>query len=150
MIDDSASQNAIWPLPVFYFKVVIEDVATLSFREVAGLDVENNPIVYRGGDNPNYSKISMPGMNRYSKIILKKGSCKSDDNIWNWINEIKLNNIKRRAVTISLLDEEGAPTMVWKVNNAWISKIAGVDFDGNELAIEVLELSHEGITIENN
>lgn len=150
MIDDSASQNAIWPLPVFYFKVVIEDVATLSFRGVAGLDVENNPIVYRGGDNPNYSKISMPGMNRYSKIILKKGSCKSDDNIWNWINEIKLNNIKRRAVTISLLDEEGAPTMVWKVNNAWISKIAGVDFDGNELAIEVLELSHEGITIENN
>lgn len=150
MIDDSASQNAIWPLPVFYFKVVIEDVATLSFREVAGLDVENNPIVYRGGDNPNYSKISMPGMNRYSKIILKKGICKSDDNIWNWINEFKLNTNKRRKVTISLLDEEGAPTMVWKVNNAWISKIAGVDFDGNELAIEVLELSHEGITIENN
>lgn len=150
MTDGGASKNAEWPLPVFYFKVEIEDVATLSFREVAGLDVENNPIVYRGGDNPNYSKISMPGMNRYSKIILKKGSCKSDDNFWNWINEIKLNNIKRRAVTISLLDEEGTPTLVWKVVNAWPSKIAGVDFNGNELAIETLELSHEGITIENN
>lgn len=150
MADNGLSQNAVWPLPVFYFKVVIEDVATLSFKEVSGLDVENNPIVYRGGDNPNYSKISMPGMNRYSKIILKKGICKSDDNFWNWINEIKLNNIKRRAVTISLLDEEGVPTMVWKVNNAWPSKIAGVDFNGNELAIETLELSHEGITIENN
>lgn len=150
MTDDGASKNAVWPLPVFYFKVEIEDVATLSFKEVAGLDVENNPIVYRGGDNPNYSKISMPGMNRYSKIILKKGICKSDDNFWNWINEIKLNNIKRRAVTISLLDEEGTPTLVWKVVNAWPSKIAGVDFNGNELAIETLELSHEGITIENN
>lgn len=150
MADNGLSQNAVWPLPVFYFKVVIEDVATLSFKEVSGLDVENNPIVYRGGDNPNYSKISMPGMNRYSKIILKKGICKSDDNFWNWINEIKLNNIKRRAVTISLLDEEGTPTLVWKVVNAWPSKIAGVDFNGNELAIETLELSHEGITIENN
>lgn len=150
MTDDGASKNAVWPLPVFYFKVEIEDVATLSFKEVAGLDVENNPIVYRGGYNPNYSKISMPGMNRYSKIILKKGICKSDDNFWNWINEIKLNNIKRRAVTISLLDEEGTPTMVWKVYNAWPSNIAGVFFNGNELAIETLELSHEGITIENN
>lgn len=150
MADNGLSQNAVWPLPVFYFKVVIEDVATLSFKEVSGLDVENNPLVYRGGGSPNYSKISAPGMNNYSKLILKKGSCKSDDNIWNWINEFKLNTNKRRKVTISLLDEEGAPTMVWKVNNAWASKIAGVDFDGKELAIEVLELSHEGVTIENN
>lgn len=150
MIDDSASQNAIWPLPVFYFKVAIEDVATLSFKEVAGLDVEIDPIEYRAGDSPNFSKISMLGMRKFSKITLKKGSCKSDDNIWKWINEFKLNTNKRRKVTISLLDEEGTPTMVWKVYNAWPSKIAGVDFDGNELAIEVLELSHEGITIENN
>lgn len=150
MADNGLSQNAVWPLPVFYFKVVIEDVATLSFKEVSGLDVENNPLVYRGGGSPNYSKISTPGINNYSKIILKKGSCKSDDIIWNWINEFKLNTNKRRKVTISLLDEEGTPTMVWKVYNAWASKIAGVDFDGKELAIEVLELSHEGITIENN
>lgn len=148
MTDDDASKNAEWPLPVFYFKVEIEDVATLSFKEVAGLDLENHPIVYRGGGSPNYSKISTPGINNYSKIILKKGICKLDDNIWNWINEIKLYNVKRRAVTISLLDEEGTPIMVWKVVNAWTNKITGLNYDGNGLTIEVIELSHEGITME--
>lgn len=152
MADDGASQNAVWPLPAFYFKVEIEDVAALSFKEVSGLEIETDPIEYRAGDSPNFSKIAMPGMRKSGKITLKKGIFKSDNNFWNWINETKLNTIKRRAVTISLLDEAGAPTMVWKVANAWPSKLStdGFKSDGNEPAIETLELTHEGITIENN
>lgn len=64
MADDGASQNAVWPLPAFYFKVEIEDVAALSFKEVSGLEVEIDPIEYRAGDSPNFSKIAMPGMRK--------------------------------------------------------------------------------------
>ena len=67
------------------------------------------------------------------------------------INEIKMNTIKRVPVTISLLDEAGAPTMVWTLANAWPTKITGTDLksDGNEVAIETIEIVHEGITIDN-
>jgi phage tail-like protein len=50
-----------------------------------------------------------------------------------------------------LLNEEHEPVMVWKVNNAWPSKITSPDMKatGNEVAIEQIEIAHEGITIEN-
>lgn len=62
-----------------------------------------------------------------------------------------MNTIKRVPVTISLLDEAGAPTMVWTLANAWPTKITGTDLkaDGNEVAIESIEIAHEGITIDN-
>ena len=62
-----------------------------------------------------------------------------------------MNMIKRKAMTISLLDEGHKPTMVWKVANAFPTKITGTDLkaEGNEVAVETIEIAHEGITIEN-
>ncbi len=62
-----------------------------------------------------------------------------------------MNTIKRVPVTISLLDESGAPTMVWTLANAWPTKLTGTDLksDGNEVSIESIEITHEGITIAN-
>ena len=63
---------------------------------------------------------------------------------------IKLNTIERRDITISLLNEEHAPVFVWKVKNAWPTKITPTDLkaDGNEVALETLELAHEGIVMD--
>ena len=63
-----------------------------------------------------------------------------------------MNTIERKTVTISLLDESGAPTMVWTLNNAWPTKITGTDMksDGNEVAVETIEVAHEGLKIENS
>ena len=57
----------------------------------------------------------------------------------------------RLPITISLLDEAGGTTMVWTLTNAWPTKITGTDLksDGNEVAIETIEIVHEGITIDN-
>lgn len=53
-------------------------------------------------------------------------------------------------MTISLLDEKGAPTMVWKLANAWPTKISGTDLkaNGNEVAVETVVFAHEGVTIQ--
>ena len=58
----------------------------------------------------------------------------------------------RVPVTISLLDEAGKPTMVWTLANAWPTKITGTDLkaEGNEVAIETIEIVHEGLTIANS
>ena len=148
--DGSAQSTTVWPLPKFRFSVKC-DAAEMHFQEVSGLDVEAQPIEYRHGDSPAFSVIKMPGMKKYSDVTMKKGVFKSDNKLWDWFNEIKMNVIKRKPVTISLLDEAGAATMVWTLTNAWPTKITGTDLkaQGNEVAVETIVIAHEGLTIAN-
>jgi phage tail-like protein len=151
MADDGSKQSKnVWPLPKYYFQVKW-DSKEMKFQEVSGLDVEAQPIEYRHGDSKEFSTIKMPGIKKSSNVTMKKGIFKSDNKFWDWFNQIKMNTIKRIPVTISLLDEEGKPTMVWTLANAWPTKITGTDMksDGNEVAVESIEIAHEGIKIEN-
>lgn len=144
-------QDNVWPLPSFYFKVEIDGIGEIACKEVSGLDIEAQIIEYRHGNSPAFSTIKMPGIKKSSNVSLKKGVFTKDNKFWDWFNMIKLNTIERKAVTISLLDEGGAPTMVWKLANAWPTKVTGVSLksDGNEAAVESLDLAHEGLTIAN-
>lgn len=62
-----------------------------------------------------------------------------------------MNTIKRETVTIQLLDKQGCPTITWTLTNAWPTKVTGTDLksDANEIAVESIELAHEGLTIVN-
>ena len=148
--DGSAQSTSVWPIPKFHFEVKW-DAEVMSFQEVSGLDVEAQPIEYRHGDSPVFSTIKMPGIVQSSDVTMKKGVFKSDNKFWDWYNQIKMNTIKRIPVTISLLDEAGAPTMVWILTNAWPTKITATDLnaEGNEAAIEEITIAHEGLTIAN-
>ena len=148
--DGSAQSTTVWPIPKFRFEVKW-DAAVMSFQEVSGLDVESQPLEYRHGDSPSFSVIKMPGIKKYSDVTMKKGVFKSDNKFWDRFNEIKMNTIKRKPVTISLLDESGAPTMVWALANAFLNKICGTDLkaQGNEVAVKTIVISHEGLTIAN-
>ncbi|WP_293905386.1 phage tail protein [Phenylobacterium sp.] len=151
MADDGSKQSTTaWPIPKFRFEVKW-DSNVMSFQEVSGLDIESQPIEYRAGDSKAFSVMKMPGIKKYSDITMKKGVLKSDNKFWDWFNQIKMNTIKRVPVTISLLDEEGSPTMVWTLANAWPTKISGTDLKstGNEVAVETIVIAHEGLTIAN-
>ncbi|MEL6125754.1 MAG: phage tail protein [Pseudomonadota bacterium] len=149
--DGSAQSQTIWPLPKFHFQVKWDD-AEVAFQEVAGLDMENEPIEYRAGNSPTFSKVKMPGMQKYSNVTMKKGVFVKDNGFFDWYKDIKMNIIKRKAITISLLDEGHNPTMVWKLQNAFPVKIQGTDLkaEGNEVAVESIEIAHEGMSIENS
>lgn len=146
------AQDKVWPLPKFHFTVEVAGLPDATFSEVSGLDVEAQIIEYRHGNSPDFSTIKMPGIKKYSNITLKKGIFKSDNKFWDWFNKIKMNTIERQAMTIKLLDEAGNPTMVWTLKNAWPTKITGTDMksDGNEVAVETMEVAHEGLTIANS
>lgn len=152
MADDGSSQSTtVWPIPKFYFQVKW-DSQVMSFQEVSGLDIQSEEIKYRHGDSPEFSVIKIPGMKKVGNITMKKGIFKGDNKFWDWFKQIKMNTIKRLPVTISLLDEGGKATMVWTLTNAWPTKITGTDLksEGNEVAIESIEIVHEGITISNS
>jgi len=144
------AQDSVWPLPKFYFQVKIGDTE-VAFQEVSGLDIEAQIIEYRHGNSKEFSTIKMPGIKKTGNVTLKKGVFVKDNAFWDWFNQIKMNTIERKTVVISLLDEGGSPTMVWTLNNAWPTKITGTDMkaDGNEVAVETIEVAHEGLTIEN-
>ena len=144
------AQDQVWPLPKFYFLVEIAKLSA-NFQEVSGLEIEAQVIEYRHGNSPEFSTIKMPGIKKFGDVTLKKGVFKGDNKFWDWFNSIKMNTIERKAVTISLLDEAGKPTMTWTLKNAWPSKITGTDLksDGNEVAVETMVITHEGLTIAN-
>lgn len=125
--------------------------ARIGFTEISGLDVETEVIEYREGSSPEYNKQKYPGMQKFSNITMKRGVMQSDNDFFAWWNTVALNTVERRDVTISLLNEAHEPVMVWKVKNAWPVKITSTDLkaDGNEIAIETVELAHDGLSIQN-
>ncbi|MFK7844429.1 MAG: phage tail protein [Rhodothermales bacterium] len=151
MADDGSAHGQVWPLPKFFFLVESDSLGACHFQEVSGLDTESEVLEYRDGDSSVFSSISMPGTKQHI-VTLKKGILEGGDTrFYDWFGEIKINVIKRETLTIKLLDETGTPTMVWTVKNAWPVKLSGTDLksEGNEVAIETLEIAHEGIEIQN-
>lgn len=140
-----------YPMPKFHFQVQWDSETSIGFTEVSGLDVETEVIEYRDGSSKEYNKVKMPGMQKFSNITMKRGTFKGVNEFYNWWNTVKLNTIERRNITIQLLNEEHEPVVTWKVKNAWPTKVQSTDLksDGNEVAIETMEIVHEGLTIEN-
>lgn len=151
--DGSAQSETVWPMPKFHFEVKWDGGAgagmVAAFQEISGLDTEAQPIEYRAGNSPVFSTIKMPGIVKTSNVTMKKGIFKSDNKFYDWYSKIKMNTIARTAITINLLDESGSPVMSWKLKNAWPTKVTGTDLksDGNEVAVETIELAHEGLEI---
>ena len=152
MADDGSKQGSTWPMPKFRFEVDLgPSITKVAFQEVSGMDVENQVIEYRASNSPLFSTIKMPGIKKYGNVTMKRGVFVNDNTFWNWHQQISMNTIKRVAVIIRLLDEGGKVTMQWTLNNAWPTKISSTDLksDGNEVAIDTLEIAHEQIIIKN-
>ena len=152
MATDGSKEGATWPMPKFRFVVDLgTELKGVAFQEVSGLDVENQIIEYRKNNDPIFSTENLPGIVKYGNVTMKRGVFVNDNAFWNWHKEISMNTIKRRTVLIKLLDEYGAVTMQWQLNNAWPTKITSTDLksDGNEIAIDTLELAYEQLTSTN-
>ena len=140
---------ANYPLPKFHFRVEWGG-SKIGFTEVTGLNSENEMIEYRDGSSPEYHKIKMPGLQKYGNVTLKRGMFNGDNEFYAWLNTVSLSKIERRDIIISLLNENHEPVWVWKLKNAWPTKVTAPDLksDANEVAIEAVELAHEGLVIE--
>ena len=148
MADDGSAQSQnTWPLVRFQFHVVWDNMEFI-FQEVTGLSNETQVIEYRHNNSKVFDTIKMPGIQKLGNVTLKKGIFKGDDDLWKNFNAIK-NTAKKTTVVISLLDESNAVAMSWNLSNAFPTKITATDMkaDSNEVAIETMEIAHEGLTI---
>ena len=150
--DDNSTHGATWPMTKFRFEVDFgNDLKKVSFQEVSGMDVENQIVEYRKSNSPLFSTEKMPGIVKCGNVTMKRGVFVNDNTFWSWRSQIAMNTIKRMTVTIRLLDESGYTTMQWQLNNAWPTKITSTDLksEGNEVAVESLEIAYEQLIVTN-
>ncbi|MEA2563588.1 MAG: hypothetical protein QOH06_5092 [Acidobacteriota bacterium] len=136
------------PFRSFNFAVEIDGLARAGFRECSGLDASQDPIEYREGTEGLTSR-KLPGLNKYSNITLKWGMT-DDTELWDWRKKAMTGKVERKNGSIVLLDDTGAEKMRWNFREAWPTKWTGPSFNatGNEVAIETLEIAHEGLELQ--
>jgi len=138
-----------YPLPAYHFIVDWGGTRT-GFIEVSGLNITVDVTEFKEGSDLNKAARKMPGHFHFSNIVLKRDIVKGDNDFFKWMSTINLNTVERRNVVITLLDESHQPVVRWKVNNSFPVKLTGPVLVANasNVAIEELELAHEGISVE--
>ena len=143
---------ANYPMPKFHFSVEWAPGTRIGFTEVTGLTMESDVIEYREGSSPLFHKIKQPGLQKLTNITCKRGMFQGDIEFNEWMDTISMNTVERRDVTIKLLNENHEPVMTWRALRAWPLKVEGpgLKASGNEVAIESIELAHEGLSVINS
>ncbi len=137
------------PYRAFNFHLQIDGVPLGAFSEASGLTAEGDAVDYREGTDLQSNVRKLVGLRKYSNITLKRGYTQ-DKSLWSWYGNIVNGQPDRRNVTIVLMNEARQPVLRWHAENAWVNKIEGPAFkaSGNDIAMESVELVHEGLTIE--
>ena len=133
----------------FNFTVDIGTGEELGFSEVEAPSGEIEVIEYREGSDKSNTARKLAGRAKYSNVTLRRGITGNTE-LYQWWTSIRDGQVERRNVTITLLDEQRQPVLRWLLRNAWPVKLEGpaLNATGNEVAIESLELSHEGLELE--
>jgi phage tail-like protein len=114
---------------------------------VSGLESETAVVEYRTGGDPSTVR-KVPGLTKYANIVLKRGLTR-DLELWNWRKTVVDGKTVRRSGSIILLDESGKQVLRWHFVGGWPVKWEGpaLNAQANEVAIETLEIAHEGLEL---
>jgi phage tail-like protein len=129
-----------------------------GFAEVSGINSEIEIEEYREGGR-NIGPRRFPKWGRYPNLVLRRGVT-NDTALWDWWADVITHSYTlqttlpplRRSGVIILEGLDHTAVAGWFFSNALPERLVGPGLNarGNEIAIETLELSHEGILRLNN
>ena len=132
----------------FVFELEIDGVAVANFLECSGIKTSTQVFeLEEGGLNHRVHKL--PGQSRWENITLRYGVT-SDTSLLSWRNEILDDGFKaRRNGAIIVKNNAMEEVRRYSFVNAWPVAYEGPQFSsqGAELAIEMIEIAHHGITV---
>jgi phage tail-like protein len=136
------------PLVSSWFGVEFQGQVVGAFRECTGLGSENEVVEYKAsGQKGEFVIKKVPGRLKWNNITLKRGITDAMD-MWQWRKLVEQGKISdaRKNGTITMYNQQGDAIAKWNFTNAWPSKLSGpsANAGNNEVAIEELELTHEG------
>jgi phage tail-like protein len=134
------------PLRSFHFAVELEGITLAGgFSECSGIAATTEPEeVNEGGLNSASRKFV--GRTKHDNLTLKRGLTQSAE-LYNWFLDAVRGKIQRKSGSIVLYDERGKEAVRWNFVRGWPAKWEGpaLNATGNDVAIETLEIAHEGL-----
>jgi phage tail-like protein len=149
------------PLPAYRFIVTLDPAdaylppaqltflpvfALGAFSEVKGLGASLEVEAYAEGGVNDYAH-QLPRAHTWTNIALSRGVVR-EPGLWNWYQAGLTQSLgARRDGTILLLTPLGTPAIAWSFRAGIAVKWTGPDLSAlqNGVAIETLEIAHEGI-----
>lgn len=130
----------------FRFHVQIDAIVVAGFSEVSGLEIEVETEEYEEGGRNGFT-YELPGRASHSHLELSKGLTRSRALV-DWMQAVAAGVVERKNVSVFLLDTEGLPKWGWQCRAAYPVRYAAPDLqaDGGDVAVESLELAHQGLT----
>jgi len=137
------------PFGGYNFAVELDGITRMGFKDCSGLDSSSDVSKYREGTDSTLAQRQIPGLLTFTHITLKRGVT-DDRALWDWRDSIAKGTPIRRTISIILRNDQGEEKIRWNVKNCWPVKWSGPSLDAaaNALAIETLELAHEGIEVQ--
>lgn len=166
-----AKPERLEAFPAYYFKVELDfqkiglGMPEFRFRSCTGLKSESSVVdLEEGGFNITTRKLI--GKTKFPNIVLKHGFIGADSVLWKARQKFQLDIPDSKAAKttdsmergrklpnrfsgkITAMGPNGA-TASFGFANAWICKWEGPDLDAtkNEVAIEAIEIAHEGLFV---
>ena len=137
------------PSRVFNFHAVFIGLGEIAFSEISGVAVDSDVVEYREGNERFNNVRKLPGLRKFGNLTFRRGYT-PDDRLWQWYARIANGADERYNGSIVLLNEARKPVMRWNFVNAFVTKMDGpmLKASGNEVAIEAMDVAHEGLTME--
>jgi len=127
------------------FTVSIDGYGSLgSWTKCEGLGVEYEVFEYQeGGWNDHVHRL--PGRRKYTHVKLTRPLDKQSATVVRWVSGMA-SKVERRSAEITVLDANNEVVCRWNLTGVCPVKWTGptLDSHGNQIAIETLELAHNG------
>jgi phage tail-like protein len=133
----------------YNFAVELDGLTRMGFRGCTGLDSSTTATPYREGTDTSLAQRELPSLLHHTAITLTRGIT-DDHALWDWRNDIAKGKGTRHDISIVLRNDVGEEKIRWNLKNAFPTKWSGPSLDATSeaIAIETLELTHEGVEVQ--
>src|SRR5437016_14429972 len=108
------------PYKAFNFIVEIDGISSAGFTECSGLSTTTDVIEYREGNERSGIR-KLPGLTKFSNIVLKRGMTQSRD-LWNWRKKVIAGITERKYGAIVLLADDHYPVVQFLIRDCCLVK----------------------------
>jgi phage tail-like protein len=114
---------------------------------VSGIEVDTPVVLTREGSDP-ASGEKWPGEVTYPDLVLTR-PLTSDLTLWEWMQQSFSGAAAKKSITVILLDSQSNPVITWQFKNAFPVRWSGPVLNAltNDVAMETLEIAHDGFTV---
>jgi phage tail-like protein len=127
------------------FQVRIDRFGSLGlWTKCEGIGVEYDVFEYREGGQNGYTH-RLPGRAKYANLKLSRPIDANSAKVAEWMASLQ-REATRETAEISVLDPTGAVVATWNLTGVFPARWTGptLDVAGNQIALETLELAHNG------